>query len=96
VASAWGGVRFQPESTLTPWDQARCGRGRARLRKSGMVALARKWLSARWRLLTTGVPPAGALLTAPVAVEEGSKGRCGELALGWAARGGARVLVANR
>jgi transposase len=39
---AWGWVRFQPQSTLTQWYQARCGQGSARLRKIGIVALARK------------------------------------------------------
>jgi transposase len=42
VEMAWGWIRFQPESRLTPWDQTRCGQGRARLRKIGMVALARQ------------------------------------------------------
>jgi hypothetical protein len=68
VEMAWGWGRCQPESPLTPWYQARCGRGRARLRTSGSVALARKWLLARWRFRTTGGVPAGALLKAQVAV----------------------------
>jgi transposase len=42
IEMAWGWVRFQPQSTRTPWYQARCGQGRARLRPSGMVALARQ------------------------------------------------------
>jgi transposase len=61
---AWGGVRFQPQSTLTHWYQARFGQGSARLRKIGMVALARKWLIALWRFLKTGELPAGAVLKA--------------------------------
>lgn len=65
---AWGWVRFQPERTLTPWDQARFGRGRVRLRTIGMVALARKGLIALWRFLNPGVLPAGAILKAEVAV----------------------------
>jgi transposase len=68
VEMAWGWVRFQPESTLTQWYQARFGRGSARLRKIGIVALARKLLIALWRFLNTGVPPAGAILKAQVAV----------------------------
>jgi transposase len=68
VEIAWGWVRFQPESTLTQWYQARFGRGSARLRKIGMVALARKLLIALWRFLNTGVLPVGALLKAQVAV----------------------------
>ena len=42
VERAWGWVRCQPESRRTQWYQARCGQGSARLRTSGMVALARK------------------------------------------------------
>jgi transposase len=42
IELAWGWIRLQLESTLTQWYQARFGQGRARLRKIGMVALARK------------------------------------------------------
>jgi transposase len=42
VEIAWGWGRFQPESPLTQWYQTRVGQGSARLRKIGMVALARK------------------------------------------------------
>jgi transposase len=42
VEMAWGWLRLQPESLLTQWYQTRCGQGRARLRKIGIVALARK------------------------------------------------------
>jgi transposase len=68
VEIAWGWVRFQPESTLTRWYQARFGRGSARLRKIGIVALARKLLIALWRFQNTGVPPAGAILKPALAV----------------------------
>jgi transposase len=93
VAMAWGGGRFQPESPLTPWDQARFGRGSARLRHIGMVGLARKLRRARWRCLNTRGLPAGAILKAQVAVEEVSRGGCGALALVWAARCGAWALA---
>ena len=68
VEIAWGWVRFQPESRLTQWYQARFGQGSARLRKIGMVALARKLLIALWRFLKTGELPAGAVLKAEVSV----------------------------
>jgi transposase len=42
VELAWGWGRLQPQSTLTPWSQARLGQGSARLRTIGMVALARQ------------------------------------------------------
>jgi transposase len=64
IEMAWGWVRFQPESLLTQWYQARFGQGSAHLRKIGIVALARKLLIALWRFLETGELPAGAVLKA--------------------------------
>ena len=51
---------------LTQWYQTRFGQGSARLRKIGIVALARKLLIALWRFLKTGELPAGAVLKAAV------------------------------
>jgi transposase len=42
VEIAWGWGRFQPRSALTQGSQARCSQGSARLRKLGLVALARQ------------------------------------------------------
>jgi transposase len=57
-----GLIRHQPDSTLTHWYQQRFGAGGKRLRKIGIVALARKLLIALWRYLETGVVPNGAQL----------------------------------
>ena len=62
IEFAWGWLRFQPESALSQWYQQRFGSGSKRLRKIGIVALARKLLVALWRFLETGVIPEGALL----------------------------------
>jgi transposase len=62
IELAWGWLRFQPESELSKWYQRRFGSGSKRLRKIGIVALARKLLIALWRFLETGVVPEGALL----------------------------------
>jgi transposase len=62
IEFAWGWLRFQPESALSRWYQQRFGKGSKRLRKIGIVALARKLLVALWRFLETGVVPEGALL----------------------------------
>jgi transposase len=62
IEFAWGWLRFQPESALSRWYQERFGAGGKRLRKIGIVALARKLLVALWRFLETGVIPEGALL----------------------------------
>jgi transposase len=68
IESAWGWLRFQPDSALARWYQARFGRGSRRMRRLGMVALARKLLLALWRFLDTGVVPEGAVLKGAVPV----------------------------
>jgi transposase len=62
IEIAWGWLRHQPESELTLWYEKRFGQGSKRLRKIGIVALARKLLIALWRYLETGEIPAGAQL----------------------------------
>ncbi len=62
IEIAWGWLRFQPESALTRWYEERFGHGSSRLRRIGIVALARKLLIALWRFLETGVVPEGAVL----------------------------------
>ncbi len=64
IEIAWGWLRFQPDSQLSHWYQERFGRGSKRLRKIGIVALARKLLIALWRYLEFGEIPAGARLKA--------------------------------
>jgi transposase len=60
VQLAWGWLRYQPKSKLSRWYQRRFGQGKSRMRKVGIVALARKLLIALWRYLETGEVPAGA------------------------------------
>ncbi len=57
---AWSWLRFQPESALSVWFRERFGSGGTRLRRIGIVAVARKLLMALWRFLETGVVPEGA------------------------------------
>jgi transposase len=64
IEIAWSWVRFQPESALSQWYPARFGQGSKRLRKIGIVAVARKLWIALWRYLVTGEIPAGAPLKA--------------------------------
>jgi transposase len=64
IEIAWAWRRFQPTSALSQWYERRFGHGSARLRKIGIVALARKLLIALWRFLKTGVLPEGAVLKA--------------------------------
>jgi transposase len=63
VEIAWGWLRWQPKSALSVWYQRRFGSGNARLRKVGIVALARKLLIALWRYLDQGEVPEGAEFT---------------------------------
>jgi transposase len=63
VEIAWGWLRWQPNSALSQWYQRRFGAGNARLRKVGIVALARKLLIALWKYLEHGEVPEGAEFT---------------------------------
>jgi transposase len=62
IEIAWGWLRHQPDSDLSLWFQRRFGQGSKRLRKIGIVAVARKLLIALWRYLAFGEMPAGAQL----------------------------------
>jgi transposase len=60
IEIAWGWLRFQPESALAQWYQEKYGQGSSRMRRIGIVALARKLLVELWRYLETGALPEGA------------------------------------
>lgn len=66
IEIAWAWLRYQPTSELSRWYRERFGHGSKRLRKIGIVALARKLLIELWKYLQTGTPPAGAVLKARV------------------------------
>ncbi len=68
IEIAWGWLRFQPNSELSKWYQRRFGSGSKRLRKIGIVALARKLMIELWRFLETGVVPEGAELKTDVRI----------------------------
>ena len=62
VQLAWRWLMFQNRSELTQWYRARTAGAKPALRKTMIVALARKLLIALWRYVTTGEVPAGATL----------------------------------
>jgi transposase len=62
IQLAWRFVRFQKNSALAQWFAARTADGRASIRKTMIVALARKLLIALWRLVTRGEVPQGVVL----------------------------------
>jgi transposase len=64
VEIAWYWLRYQPHSALSQWFGQRFGGGGKRMRRIGIVALARRLLVALWRYLEQGVIPAGAQLKA--------------------------------
>jgi transposase len=68
IEGAWCWLRFQPQSALSKWYEERFGHGGPRMRKIGIVALARKLLIALWRFLETGVVPEGAELKARIVI----------------------------
>jgi transposase len=62
VELAWSWLRLQPDSALTQWFNRRFAGGGKRMRKVGIVAVARKLAIALWRYLQYGEIPAGATL----------------------------------
>lgn len=59
---AWGWQRLQPGSKLSRWFQSRFGGGGKRMRRIGIVALARKLLIALWQYLEHDIVPEGAIV----------------------------------
>ncbi len=62
IQLAWRFLMFQKDSALAQWYRARTEGGPRGVRKTMIVALARKLLIALWRMVTTGEVPAGVLL----------------------------------
>jgi transposase len=75
IELAWGWLRYQPDSELSRWYQRRFAAGNTRLRKVGIVAVARKLLVALWKYLETGEVPAGAELVEKKKFRETAGGR---------------------
>jgi len=65
VELAWSWLRFQPASQLSQWFKERFAGGGKRVRRIGIVALARRLSIALWRYLEHGEIPLGATLKPP-------------------------------
>jgi transposase len=63
IEIAWAWLRYQPRSKLSQWFSKRFAGGGTRMRRIGIVAVARRLLIDLWRFLEYGVVPEGALLT---------------------------------
>jgi len=57
-----GWLRYQKESKLTRWFNERFASGGKRMKRIGIVALARKLLIDIWRYIEHGVIPEGAVV----------------------------------
>jgi transposase len=64
IQLAWLWVRHQPRSALSLWFEERVKRNGGRLKKTMIVALARKLLVALWKYVSAGVVIEGAVLKA--------------------------------
>ncbi len=64
IQVAWTWLRHQPRSALSAWFQQRFGPASGRLRRVGIVALARRLFIALWRFVDGGLIPEGATLRA--------------------------------
>ena len=64
VEMAWLWLQNQPTSALSLWFHHRAQRLGGRMRKTIIVALARKLLVALWRYTTAGVVIEGAVMKA--------------------------------
>ena len=62
VELAWMWLRLQPDSALSQWFNRRFADGGKRMRRIGIVALARRLGVALWRYLEHGEIPSGAAL----------------------------------
>ncbi len=64
IQLAWLWLRHQPRSALAQWFKERVSRNGGRLKKTTIVALARKLLVALWKYVTAGVVIEGAVMKA--------------------------------
>lgn len=62
VEIAWGWVHYQPNAKSSRWFQANYANASKRLRRIGIVGVARRLLIALWRFHETGGIPEGAVL----------------------------------
>jgi transposase len=64
IEIAWAWLRFQPQTKLSQWYQLRFAKAGKRMRRIGIVAVARRLVIDLWRYLEGGIIPEGAQLRA--------------------------------
>ena len=62
IEIAWCWLRLQPDSALSQWYKQRFGAGGARMRRIGIVAMARRLMIDLWRYLESDTVPKGAVV----------------------------------
>jgi transposase len=62
IEIAWAWLRFQPRSRLSQWYERRFAKAGKRMRRIGIVAVARRLVIDLWRYLEQGLLPEGAQL----------------------------------
>jgi len=62
IELSWYWLRFQPDSELTQWFKRRFAAGGKRMRRIGIVAMARRLVISLWRYVSTGELPKGVVL----------------------------------
>ena len=62
IEIAWCWLRLQPDSGLSQWYKQRFGAGGARMRRIGIVAMARRLMIDLWRYLESDTVPKGAVV----------------------------------
>jgi len=67
IEIAWAWLRYQPDSDLSQWYQRRFAAGGKRVRRIGIVAMARRLMIDLWRYLEEGIVPPGAKMKSVVA-----------------------------
>jgi transposase len=66
IEIAWSWLRYQPQSQLSQWYQQRFGGGGPRIRRIGIVAMARRLMIDLWRYVESGILPPGARMKTSV------------------------------
>lgn len=62
VELSWHWLRYQPESAITKWFNERFAQGGKRMRRIGIIGVARRLLIALWKYVKFGEVPEGAQL----------------------------------
>jgi transposase len=68
IEIAWAWLRFQPQSKLSQWYEQRFAKAGPRMRRIGIVAMARRLVIDLWRWVEFGVVPEGAHMKATAAI----------------------------